>query len=98
MLKILKKGKYRLSKSKYGGATPFSIKYNGKLNDLTIKLFYSKLFPYWSSNYAGKLAAKLHDNGDGVDFNVGETKFRLTYDKIEYLIILLEEYNKRSDL
>lgn len=67
-------------------------------NDTTVKLVRSK-FGQWSAPHKGKVAAKLHSNGNGVDVTVsGNKTFRLDYLQASELLFLLREYSANTPL
>jgi hypothetical protein len=72
-------------------------KANG-INDHKLKLRFSNKDKRWSSEIRGKVAAKLHSDGNGVNvaFRDGKT-IRLDYCQVQELEWLLKEFNKGSE-
>jgi hypothetical protein len=70
----------------------YSFKSDDTINHGYVKLFYSRLDRLLTSKCRGKLAAKLLDDGNGVDVSFREgLKFRLDYCQQVELYWLLKE-------
>lgn len=70
----------------------YSFVSNEETNNSSVRLFHSR-YGEWTDKCKGKLAARLLDDGNGVDLTLNGKQARLNYSELFELNLLLSEYS-----